>query len=167
VLAIRPAVRDDAWAVARVHGAARAAYYGVPEPGEVDPERVGVWWLAISDPRRTTVLVAEQDDAVLGFASFGPPLHEVPSEGPVLELHSLYVLPGHWDGGIGAALYEHFLARLRAQPGRTAVLSVWDGNPRAIAFWERRGWHRDGRSRPGPDGSSYIGMSLAGAPAQR
>lgn len=155
---IRPAVRDDAWSVARVHELARAAYYDVDPPVERDPERVGMWWAAIGDPRRATVLVVEDDDAVVSFLSFGPPIHKVTFHGPVLELHALYVLPDHWGRGIASALHERFLKRLAA--GRIGILEVWERNTRAIGFYEHRGWRRDGRCRPADDGTAYVGMSL-------
>lgn len=156
--AIRAAVRDDAWAVARVHELARAAYYDVDPPVERDPERVAMWWSAIGDHRRATVLIVEDGDDVVGFQSCGPPIHEVPLPGPVLELHALYVLPDHWGRGIASALHDRFLKRLAG--GRTGILDVWEKNTRAIGFYEHRGWRRDGRSRPADDGTAYVGMSL-------
>ena len=155
---MRPAVRHDAWAVARVHEMARAAYYGVDPPAERDPERVAMWWSAIGDHNRATVLVVEDGDDVVGFVSFGPPIHEVPLAGPVLELHALYVLPGRWGCGVGSRLHASFVERLEG--GRTGVLDVWERNTHAIGFYERRGWCRDGRSRPGEDGTAYVGMSI-------
>lgn len=156
--AVRPAVRDDAWAVARVHELARAAYYDVDPPVERDPERVGMWWAAIGDPRRATVLVLEDGDVVVGFLSFGPPIHEVTFPGPVLELHALYVLPERWECGVGSRLHASFVKRLAG--GRIGILDVWERNTRAIGFYERRGWRRDGRSRPAHEGTAYVGMSL-------
>ena len=158
MLAIRPAVRDDAWAVARVHELARAAYYGIDPPAERDPERVGMWWSVIGDPRRATVLVVEDGDAVIGFLSFGPPAHDGPFTGPVLELQALYVLPEQWACGVGSRLHASFVKRLAG--GRIGVLDVWERNARAIGFYERRGWRPDGRSRPAHDGTVYLGMSL-------
>jgi GNAT superfamily N-acetyltransferase len=75
----------------------------------------------------------------------------------VLELHALYVLPEHWGTGVGPALYDRFPPRLGEAVG---VLDVWDGNRRAIRFYERRGWVLDGRSRPASDGTAYVGMTL-------
>src|SRR5690348_18226947 len=150
--AVRAAVRDDAWALARVHEIARAAYYGVEPPAERDPERVAMWWSAIGDHHRATVLVVEDGDAVVGFLSLGPPIHEIPFAGPVLELHALYVLPEYWDHGVGSRLHASFVKRLAG--GRIGVLDVWERNTRAIEFYERRGWCRDGRSRPAHDGTA-------------
>lgn len=156
---IRPALRDDARAVARVHEHARAAYYRLAPPEDVDPERMEMWWSAIAEHRRATVLVAEDDEEIVGLISFGPPIHEWALPGPVVELQALYVLPDHWGRGIGSALHQRFVKRLPG--GRTGILDIWERNDRAIGFYERRGWRRDGRSRPGPEGSVYVGMSLA------
>ena len=155
---MRPALRDDAWAVARVHEIARAAYYGVDPPTERDPERVAMWWSAIGDHKRATVLLVEDGDPVVGFLSLGPPIHELPFAGPLLELHALYVLPEHWEHGVGSRLHASFVKRLAG--GRIGVLDVWEGNARAVAFYQRRGWRRVGRSRPAHHGTAYVGLSL-------
>lgn len=157
---IRTATSSDADAVAGVHEVARAAYYGVPAPNAPDSERVAMWRSVIGNPSRAIVLCAERDLRVVGFLSMGPPIHEREDHRPVVEMHALYVLPEHWGTGIGARLHAHFVEHLGSVPDGVGVLDVWDGNNRAIRFYERRGWVRDGRSRPAPDGTAYVGMSL-------
>lgn len=160
MVSIRPAGPEDGGAVARVHEVARAAYYGAAAPADVDPARAAMWRAVIGDPARATVLCAEDGAGLVGFLSMGPPIHDDLPAGPVLELHALYVLPGRWGTGVAHDLYAAFPERLGRAAGTVGVLEVWDANRRAIRFYERRGWARDGRLRPGPAGSSYVGMSL-------
>ncbi len=163
MLAIRPALRDDAWGVARVHEIARSAYYGVEPAAEVDPERVGMWWSFVAERRRFTVLVVEDDEEIVAFISYGSPLHVAAgsvSRGTAVELHALYVLPDHWSSGVGSVLHQRFTEHLAQHPGTTGTLEVWEGNARALTFYERRGWRRDGRRRSGHEGLDYVGMSL-------
>ena len=163
---IRIARPADAAPIALVHETARRAYYagdGRPWelPTEAAPDRLETWQLLLADPARATVHVVETGGRVVGVLSMGPPLHAPSTEGRVLELHALYVLPGLWSGGIGSQLHDAFTQRLASGPEEHGVLEVWAGNGRAVAFYQRRGWAADDRSRPGPEGISYQGMTLA------
>ena len=158
----RPA---DAAAIALVHETARRAYYagdGRPWelPTEAAPDRLETWQLLLADPARATVHCAVTGGRLVGVVSMGPPLHALSPGGHVLELHALYVLPELWSGGIGSQLHDVFTQRLTSGPEEHGVLEVWTGNGRALAFYQRRGWTADHRSRPGPDGISYLGMAL-------
>jgi GNAT superfamily N-acetyltransferase len=166
---IRSSKESDASAVAIVHETARRAYYEAAEGRTVEsaalvaahPERLAMWEAVLRDPARASVLCAEVDDRVVAFLSMGPPLHQQPEDCLALELHALYVLPPYWGGGVGSRLHAQFAEELNTGPFTRGVLDVWSGNERAIAFYERRGWMADGRSRPAPDGTTYDGMWLA------
>lgn len=119
-----------------------------------------MWQTVLRDPARATVLCAEGAGQVTAFLSMGPPVHQHPEGNSVLELHALYVLPAHWGSGIGSQLHAAFASRLAVGPFTWGVLDVWSGNRRAIAFYGRRGWVADGRSRPATDDYRYDGMSL-------
>jgi ribosomal protein S18 acetylase RimI-like enzyme len=54
---------------------------------------------------------------------------------------------------------EAALAAIRERGYREAILWVLAGNHRAQAFYERRGWNRDGGDRPG----EYPGVTFASA----
>ena len=158
---IRRATPDDAAAVAAVHEVARRAYYEAgPTPGEDDESaRLAFWTGVLQAPERAAVWCADVDGEVAGFCSFGPPLHAPPTREPVLELHALYVRPSSWAAGLGSALHAVVVDELDTGRWVGGTLEVWSRNDRAIAFYERRGWALDGRSRPGPGGTTYEGMS--------
>ncbi|WP_166520870.1 hypothetical protein [Modestobacter roseus] len=71
------------------------------------------------------------------------------------------VLPWAWGSGLGSQLHDAFTTRLTSGPARLGVLEVWRGNGRALDSHAHRGWRRDDRTRPGPDGSPYVGMTRA------
>jgi ribosomal protein S18 acetylase RimI-like enzyme len=62
----------------------------------------------------------------------------------------MYVSPGHWRAGAGTALMEAALERLAALPYTEAVLWTFKENGRAVGFYERHGWHRDGAEKIHP-----------------
>ena len=55
-------------------------------------------------------------------------------------LRQLYVLPAHWGTGIGSALLERGLERMRERGATRAKLWTLEGNDRGRRFYERRGW---------------------------
>lgn len=87
----------------------------------------------ITDPQ-SVFLVARRGGRVRGFVNVDP--HDTPG---TYFLSRLYVEPSLWGNGIGAALLDE--ATERFDPGRDRLeLTVLDGNERAIAFYERRGF---------------------------
>jgi len=62
-----------------------------------------------------------------------------------LELWALYVAREHHGTGLARALAEHVLG------DRPAELWVFDGNPRAEAFYRKLGFERDGVQAPHED----------------
>jgi GNAT superfamily N-acetyltransferase len=55
-------------------------------------------------------------------------------------LRQLYVLPAHWGSGVGSALLERGLERMRERGATRAKLWTLEGNERGRGFYERRGW---------------------------
>jgi len=101
-------------------------------------------------------LVAEQDGAIVGYASLGHVREEgMPAD--LGEIWALYVLPSHQGDGVGTALLVAGVARLQTLGFTSIVLWVLSGNVSARAFYEQRGfaldggvknWDRDGWSLP-------------------
>jgi len=88
-------------------------------------------------------VVWDQDGAIAGFASVGasPDDDAGPSTGAV---YALYVDPPAQGAGVGAALLEDAVDRLRDGGRQTATLWVFTANGHARGFYEARGWRRDG-----------------------
>ncbi|MBO1750827.1 GNAT family N-acetyltransferase [Actinotalea sp. BY-33] len=155
-IAVRPAVREDAEAIALAHVRAwQGAYQGLIDQehlDRLDPERYTAGWRrmlgelagpapASTDPRGSTSarqVVGLMDGRVVGFAGYGPCRDE---DGPGLgELYAINLHPEAWGRGVGTAL----LARVTLDLARAGLVSarlwVLPGNHRARRFYEARGW---------------------------
>lgn len=91
-------------------------------------------------------LVAEAADELAGCAQVRrgaavPPC--VPGPGPV-ELWRFYLDPSWIGRGIAMPLMEAALDAARDLGGRRCWLSVWERNPRAIAFYRKAGFSEAG-----------------------
>ncbi len=145
---IRAATVEDAAAIAAIHVASRAAYYGEHlDPADAARDREPMWRRLVTEDGRVTVVAA--DEGPTGF------LHV--RLGETVELVSLYVRPELFGRGIGSALHERFD---EVRGGRPAELEVWDGNARAKAFYAARGWRVTDRTRDGIAGIPFVTWRL-------
>src|ERR1044072_478559 len=131
-LRIRRATPEDARALAEVHVASwRAGYKGIVADEHLAAQTVdkhkAAWDEILANPE-STVLVAGEIDAFIAF------------EPATREIRALYVAPDRFRRGIGSALIEAAHEQLN---GDTA-LWVFEGNDRALAFYARHGYTRDG-----------------------
>ena len=149
---VRPAVLEDADQLARIHvDTWRATYTGlVPDrviAGLSLSSSVQRWRdvLPTTPPRHCLVALDVTGD-VIGFVRHGPSRDEgaAPTTG---EVQSLYVHPEHWNTGAGRALLDTATAELRDDGFTDVTLWVLTGNARARRFYERCGWHTDGRTQ--------------------
>ena len=76
-------------------------------------------------------------------------------------LGQLYVLPGHQGGGVGSALHDHALERLRAGGNERARLWCLEENLNARRFYERRGWELTEETRVVPFPPNPIDVQYA------
>lgn len=148
---LRPAVPDDAMAVAEVHVRAwQAAYRGLMPAehlaGLRPQERARRYEFASLDPTQPRTLVAVEADTVLGFATVSSARDE--EAGGQGELCALYVEPDCWGRGIGQALASAARSELYRLGFRRAVLWVVAGNARAQRFYRGDGWTADAMHRP-------------------
>ncbi len=93
------------------------------------------WISALTDPDGETYIAFDEHEAV-GVVSVG---HGV--------LQTLYVMPESWSQGVGSALHDLALERLREANVQEARLWTLTENHRARAFYEKRGWSLTGRMR--------------------
>jgi GNAT superfamily N-acetyltransferase len=139
---IRQGTAADAEAVAEVHVRTWQAAYAHVLPRErllslSAADRAESW-------RRSPPLVAEVDGKIVGFVSVGWS-REAGGDG---DLYAIYVLPEHWETGVGRTLIEAGESKLRELGHGRASLWVLEDNPRARRFYEAAGWSTDGTTRP-------------------
>ena len=110
-----------------------------------------VWAEALADPE-VEVYVAELDGAAVGAVSVGKGV-----------LSTLYVLPGYQGGGVGSALHDLALERLRALGFRQAKLWTLRENGSGRRFYERRGWVLTDETRVVPYPPNPVDVQYAKA----
>lgn len=147
---IRPAAPADAEALTGLHlDCWDDAYAGLLDPAILVARRSGVaeraerWRRVLAGPG--TTLAAEHEGGLVGFVC--PGAARDPEPGPAEEVYALYVRARWWGTGIGHALL------VAALGDRPAYLWVLEGNDRAIRFYERQGFRRDGGTRAGAEGT--------------
>lgn len=152
LLSVRPAVLDDAGAIARVHVRSWQVGYagllaGDQLEGPSEAQRDAMWRELLSDLGGLIVFVAAHDDAIVGFCTVAAPSRDADAAGDVAEIGALYVDPSAWRTGAGRALMAEALRPLHAGPWREVTLWVMSGNERAHRFYERFGFTADGAQR--------------------
>ena len=147
---LRPAVPEDAMAVARVHVRAWQVAYRALMPEDYlarlrPEERAQRYDFGTRDPARPSTLVAVEAATILGFATICPARDEdAAGQG---ELCALYVEPDCWGRGVGRALASAARGDLCRRGFTRAVLWVVAGNTRAEQFYRADGWSADGLRR--------------------
>lgn len=92
-----------------------------------------------------TFRVATDDAAIIGYAKLAPRKLPAPDPRPgSMDLRQLYVLRPWHGSGVGAALLDWTIATARRGGAGELYLSVWEHNPRAIAFYRRHGFEQVG-----------------------
>jgi ribosomal protein S18 acetylase RimI-like enzyme len=134
---VRPAIAADASALAALHVVCWQEAYAGHLPQEhldglsVDGRRT-MWERLLADEATAAAFVA---DDFTGFVAVDL------VEGQV---SAIYVRASAWSTGLGRALMAVGLERLAAAGFDEATLWVLDTNERAIRFYDRGGWTRDG-----------------------
>lgn len=152
---LRPATFEDADAIAETHIQTwRETYTGLMPEQFFDAsalESRRSMWRSILElsPVPGTVVVAQRDGAVVGFAFAGSSQHPdaVKDVEPARDIHlfSIYLLAAEHGKGVGSALLS---AALGDQPAQLWVASA---NGRAREFYERHGFRADGHVVEDPD----------------
>jgi GNAT superfamily N-acetyltransferase len=142
-LSIRPAIVDDAQAIARVRvDCWRSTYRGLIPDSYLDAMDVdasaALWNRVLSAGTSTaSVFVADDDGDVVAFAA-GNRLQE-PRHGLNAELTAVYVRRDRQRAGLGRRLVEAVAKAQRAQGANGLIVWVIAGNKGARAFYERLG----------------------------
>ena len=149
MVTVRPARIPDAPAMGRVVVRAwQVAYRGHMPDDYLDglraEDRAAYWEEVLRrEDLRGTILVAERDGEVVGFAAVGPS----PDPQGAGELFAINLDPDHWGTGTGRALLGGAQAELARLGFGETVLWVLTGNARARRFYEIAGWVVDGTER--------------------
>jgi ribosomal protein S18 acetylase RimI-like enzyme len=142
MLEVRPAQAGEAETLLAIQREAAVDAFGHVFPPErysfPDEEIRAGWTAALSDPE-IEVYLAESDGVPVGSVSVGEEY-----------LRTLYVLPGYQGRGIGSALHDLALERLRARGVPLARLWTLEENHPARRFYERRGWRLTSETRVVP-----------------
>jgi GNAT superfamily N-acetyltransferase len=152
---IRRARRDEADTLLGIQRAACVeAFPHVYPPSEYpfpDDDVRGAWREALADSD-VEAYVAEEDGEAVGCVSVGG-----------VFLRTLYVVPERWGSGVGSALHDLALERLRDRGCREAKLWTLEENWTGRRFYEKRGWTLNGETRvvPFPPNPLDVGYSKA------
>lgn len=137
---VREAAIEDAEPIARVHLASwKTTYPGIVPQEYIDGLRIekGIAdWQAWVSASQATVLVAEDERGIFGFAAGGAIMH--PVEGYAGELGAIYLLASHQGKGAGALLVRRMASELQRQGFGNMVAWVLRDNP-ACGFYQRMG----------------------------
>jgi GNAT superfamily N-acetyltransferase len=97
-----------------------------------------LWREALADPD-VELYIAEVDGDPAGVVSIGQEF-----------LSELYVVPEHQGTGVGSALHDRALERLKERGTARAKLGCLEENHAARRFYERRGWELTDETRVVP-----------------
>jgi len=87
--------------------------------------------------------LALADGRVVGYAKVNPPW--LPDAEPgALQLSQIYVSSDQHGAGVGKALLDWAIATARAQGATALLLTVWEENRRAAAFYRKNGFEHVG-----------------------
>ena len=148
MVTVRPARPDDAEGITRIQLTGWQRGYADLMPAAYlarrmaeEPQRVAARRTHLESAEGAEqTLIAVDGGAVVGFSNFGPDRDE-PTFG---EVYAIYVDPDRLSTGIGRAIMDEAVARLRGRQLTPVRLWVLAGNARGITFYERYGFRADG-----------------------
>jgi ribosomal protein S18 acetylase RimI-like enzyme len=153
VIDVRPARPDEAdtlLAIQRESAVNAFAHVYPPERYPFPDDAIReVWAEALADPD-VEVYVAEDDGVPVGAVSVGNGY-----------LSTLYVLPAYQGRGVGSALHDLALERLRVLGFDRAKLWTLRENDSGRRFYERRGWKLTEETRVVPYPPNPIDVQYA------
>jgi len=155
-LRVREATPEDAEAIVTVTAEGwRVGYRGIVAPERLADLPIERWRHEVGVGLRRPIgdaftRVAEIDDDFAGYCYVAAPAREAEPGARTAELVAMYVASAHWRHGVGTALMDAALDRLAELPYDGAFLWTFKENDRAIGFYERHGWRRDGAEKVHP-----------------
>lgn len=142
---VRPAEIDDADAVASVHALSSHAAYEHVAPADHESlplEKRRAFWRDAIEYSEPQVQVALDGDKVVGFVGFDRS-RDPKSKATTGEIWAVYVLPSHWDQGVGLALWDAAREGLIEEGCTEVTLWIPLCNERALRFFEGAAFKRE------------------------
>jgi L-amino acid N-acyltransferase YncA len=169
-LAVREAEEGDAKGIAEVHVRAwQVAYRGLVADRILDGlsvEGAERNWRRFVTERGSTTLVAGREGRVEGFCSVATPSRDHDATESTAEVAAIYVAPDCWRSGVGSALLDAALGRLREEGWDEVTLWVFAENDQARSFYATHDFEPDGAERVNETvGQVEIRMRAALGPA--
>ena len=96
----------------------------------------------LADPAIAFHLACESG-RIVGYTKVGAPF-VVDAEPGAVQLSQLYVVSDRHGSGIAGVLMDWSVAWARSKGARALLLTVWEENHRALAFYKRRGFEQIG-----------------------
>lgn len=152
---IRRARNDEAEVLLAIQREAAVAAFAHVFPQDRYPfpsDDIREIWQEALEADDIEVYVSEVDGEVVGSVSVGGAF-----------LRTLYVLPSRQSTGVGSALHDFALERLREQGNAEAKLWTLEENWGARRFYERRGWTLTNETRVVPFPPNPIDVQYAKA----
>lgn len=140
LLDIRRARPEDARQIAEAHDTSwRQAYCGILPHRALDRmvRRRGVSWWEQAISRATTILVAEMNDQIAGYATLGASRIDILN--PQGEIYEIYLRPEYQGIGLGSGLFLEARQELARRSFKGTVVWVLADNDPAIRFYENAG----------------------------
>jgi phosphinothricin acetyltransferase len=141
---VRDAREEDLAGVLTIYNEVIASTTAVYRDDPATLEERRDWWQART-AQGYPVLVAVDDGAVIGFASFGD-FRPAPGYRYTVE-HSVHVRNDRRGSGVGQALMQPLIARARAMGKHVMMAGVDADNAGSVRFHERLGFERVGHLR--------------------
>jgi phosphinothricin acetyltransferase len=141
---IRPANEQDLPALTAIYNEVIAASTAVYRDDPVDLDDRTTWWSA-RVAEGYPVLVAEADDGIVGFSTFGD-FRAWPGYRFSVE-HTVHVAEGRRGGGVGRALVQALFPIAKSLGKHVMLAGVDAENAASIRFHERLGFEQTGRLR--------------------
>lgn len=145
-VALRALGPGDADGMLAVLAACERSWAEFVSAGWTPPPAGAAHWVGELQDGRDWTRVAEEDGALVGFASWGEARDRAtgPPIAGVANLNALFVHPDRWRRGIAARLLDAAVEAMRAGGNRRARLYTPQGAP-AERFYAAQGWIADGR----------------------
>lgn len=150
---IRVATADDIPDIADIHVAGwQGSYGGIVDQDYLDSMTVEMRiekWTEHFNTNQTNAIMAYVDDKPAGFADFGA-LKTAPKGTSKIrplysaEIYAIYLKPEFFRAGIGTALLQSAVEKLKIQKHQSLCLWVLDKNKRGCGFYEKMGGQRVG-----------------------